>query len=159
MRQAVVPFGDADLRIGAEVQLAAQHERDDARDVGAERQPLQVVHQPDVLVEPLGDAHRPFERRQHLGGAALLGRLNPPLDFAHRVDVVGHRRAIARPERAEQPLQLLVHRVENAPLLRGPAPARCAGVPPSPNSRSNTTRGLFSVGSGVVGELHDSVFM
>ena len=37
--------------------------------------------------------------------------------------------------------------------------SRCADVPPSPNSRSNTTRGLFSVGSGVVGELHDSVFM
>ena len=28
---------------------------------------------------------------------------------------------------------------------------RSAAVPPSPNSRSNTTRGLISMGSGVVG--------
>ncbi len=31
-------------------------------------------------------------------------------------------------------------------------------LPPSPNSRSNTTRGLCSIGSGVVGELHAMVF-
>ena len=31
-------------------------------------------------------------------------------------------------------------------------------MPPLPNKRSNTTRGLFSLGIGVVGELHDSVF-
>jgi hypothetical protein len=35
---------------------------------------------------------------------------------------------------------------------------RCSFVPPLPNNRSKTTRGLFSVGSGVVGVLHDSVF-
>ena len=83
-----MPFGDADLRIGAEVQLAAEHERDDARDVGLEGEPLQVVHQLDVLVEPLRNADRPFERRQLRRRAALLDALNPPLDFAHRVDVV-----------------------------------------------------------------------
>ena len=59
-----MPFGDADLRIRAEVQLASEHERDDARDVGLEGEPLQLVHQPDVLVEPLRNADRPFERRQ-----------------------------------------------------------------------------------------------
>jgi hypothetical protein len=35
---------------------------------------------------------------------------------------------------------------------------RCSLVPPLPNNRSKTTRGLFSVGSGVVGVLHDKVF-
>src|SRR5262245_371680 len=35
---------------------------------------------------------------------------------------------------------------------------RCALAPRLPTSRSNTTRVLFSVGSGVVGVLHDSVF-
>ena len=39
------------------------------------------------------------------------------------------------------------------------APARCAGVPGPPNSRSNTTRGLISIGSGVVGVLHEMVFV
>ena len=73
VRQPVMPFGDADLRIGAEVQLATEHERDDARDVGAERQPLQLVHQLDVLVEALGNTGRTFERRQ-LGVVAALRR-------------------------------------------------------------------------------------
>ena len=36
---------------------------------------------------------------------------------------------------------------------------RSSFVPPSPNSRSNTTLGLFSTGSGVVGDCHDTVFM
>ena len=36
---------------------------------------------------------------------------------------------------------------------------RCAGVPGTPNSRSKTTRGLVSIGSGVVGEDHEMVFM
>jgi hypothetical protein len=36
---------------------------------------------------------------------------------------------------------------------------RCAAVPPSPNIRSNTLRGLISIGCGVVGVRHDSVFM
>ena len=34
---------------------------------------------------------------------------------------------------------------------------RCSVVPPSPKSRSKTTRGLFSIGSGVVGERHATV--
>ena len=37
--------------------------------------------------------------------------------------------------------------------------ARWAGVPGRPNRRSNTTRGLISIGSGVVGELHEIVFV
>jgi hypothetical protein len=61
MRQAVMPFGDADLRIGAEIQLATEHESRHARDVGLERQPLQLEHQRDVMVESLRDADRPLE--------------------------------------------------------------------------------------------------
>ena len=36
---------------------------------------------------------------------------------------------------------------------------RSGTVPPSPNRRSNTTRGLISIGSGVVGVRHEIVFM
>ena len=38
---------------------------------------------------------------------------------------------------------------------------RTAGsvLPLSPNSRSKTTRGLFSIGSGVVGLRHEMVFV
>ena len=36
--------------------------------------------------------------------------------------------------------------------------SRSAAVPPSPNRRSNTTRGLFSIGSGVVGVRQEIVY-
>ena len=35
--------------------------------------------------------------------------------------------------------------------------ARCAGVPARPNIRSNTARGLISIGSGMVGVRHEIV--
>ena len=91
--------------------------------------------------------------------ALLLGALNPPLDFADGVHVIGHGVRSPGPSVLEQTPQLVVHRVQNARCSRAPAQAAAADVPPSPNSRSNTTRGLFSVGFGVVGELHESVFM
>jgi len=31
--------------------------------------------------------------------------------------------------------------------------------PPSPNRRSNAVRGLISIGSGVVGDAHEMVFI
>ena len=74
------------------------------------------------------------------------------------------RYSLTRPRslRAEDALQVvgvLGDRIENAALLpRADAPLLDA-VPAWPNSRSNTTRGLISIGSGVVGELHEIVFM
>ena len=73
VRQPVMALGDADFGIGAEVELAPQHERRDAGEVGLKRQPLQVEHQVDVLVESLGNPHRTIERRQH-GRRAVLSR-------------------------------------------------------------------------------------
>jgi hypothetical protein len=43
------------------------------------------------------------------------------------------------------------------PVLRMCA-SRSAAVPPSPNSRSNTTRGCISAGFGVVSLRHETVF-
>ena len=36
---------------------------------------------------------------------------------------------------------------------------RSASEPGLPNIRSNTTRGFVSIGSGVVGDFHEMVFM
>jgi hypothetical protein len=36
---------------------------------------------------------------------------------------------------------------------------RSASDAPSPNRRSNAVRGLISIGSGVVGDDHEMVFM
>ena len=43
--------------------------------------------------------------------------------------------------------------------LRSRRASRCSGVPGRPNIRSNTVRGLNSIGCGVVGELHEIVLM
>ena len=50
-------------------------------------------------------------------------------------------------------------RVEDAAVLLNARAARSAALPPAPNIRSNTLRGLISIGSGVVGVRHESVFM
>ena len=58
VRQAVVRVGHADRTIRPVAALAADHERDDARQVGLERHRHQVEHQLDVLFEGRRDAGR-----------------------------------------------------------------------------------------------------
>ena len=152
MRDRVMRVRHADLRIGHAAELAAEHERDDARQVALIREHLQVAHQLDVIVVRRRDAGRVIDDRQLLV-ALLLGPLDAPLDVANRIEILD--RASARSLCAERALQLrdlLAHRIEHAALLAGCAPAAPCGsvLPLSPNSRSNTARGLFSVGSGVL---------
>ena len=62
------------------------------------------------------------------------------------------------PERVGEAADFLADRIENAaglPDVREPLPAV---LPPSPNSRSKTTRGCVSAGLGVVSLRHDTVF-
>ena len=106
----------------------------------------------DVLLEGIGDADRRGGNGQIGRARLLLGRCDPPLDFPDVVQVFAQPRPVAR---AEPALQLarptattesrMLRRVRIAldPLL--------AACPVPPNSRSNTTRGLISIGSGVVG--------
>ena len=90
MRQRMVRFGHADLRIGPRALFLAEHERDDARQVGLERQQLQVEHQREVILEDRRHALRLIDGRQ-LDVALLLGSLDAPLDVANRL------RCIRRP--------------------------------------------------------------
>ena len=53
VRHRVMALREADLGIGAEVELAAEHERHDAREVRLEREPLELVHELHVLAERL----------------------------------------------------------------------------------------------------------
>ena len=133
MRQPVMAFGDADFRIGAEVQLASEHERRDARDVGAVGQPLQLVHQLHVLVEPLRHALGTIQRRQ-LGLGTVLDGLDSPFDLADRIDVFRQLGAVGRSEPPLQTGEVLEHRIENALVLArlGGAPRRGAAVAEQP---------------------------
>ena len=116
VRQRVMPLRDADLGIRAEVELAAEHEGDDAREVGLKREPLQLVHQLDVVAEHLGmprgrssagrPAWSPSSRRLGCGArprAPSRGTRRPGCD--------------RWPERCAKPREVRGHRIEDAAVL------------------------------------------
>ena len=117
----------------------------------------EVEHQPHVLGVRLGDADGPGELGQL--GVALLRELDAPLDGAHRIEVLRDPRAVAGPDLALEAREVRADGVEDAPVLAELRARRSAVEPPSPKRRSKTTRGLFSIGSGVVGSRHAMVFM
>ena len=142
--------GHADLRIGHAAVLAAQHEGDDAREIALIRQHLQVEHQLHVLVAAGRDARGMIDERQLLI-ALLLGHLDAPLDVANRVEILG--RASCDRLRPSAPCRCATSSLTESSTLRccRIRASRTFGsvLPLSPNSRSNTARGLFCVGSGV----------
>ena len=98
-----MPVGDADLRIRAVADFARHHEGEDARDVRLVRERQQVVHERDVLFDttngmPTGAAGS-ARSACHI---VLPGQLNAPLDLAHVLEILAHRRAIVRAELALQ---------------------------------------------------------
>jgi hypothetical protein len=116
MRERVVRFGNANLRIRPRALLLANHERDDAREIRLERQNLQVEHQREVVFE---DRRRPLRRLQgrELDVPLLLGLRDAPLDVANRLGVFLDLRLILWSEILPEARQLLVHRVQNALVL------------------------------------------
>ena len=118
---------------------------------------VQVEHQLRVIVERIGDADRLLGERQARAVGAHLGALNPLLDVADRGQILVDRLAIAcaRVASADAPCPASRGRgrCDPAAVARRARPR----VPPSPNSRSNTARGLLSIGIGVVGVFHEKV--
>ena len=143
-------LGDADLRIRPRAHLARELERDDPRDVGLQREHLQIEHQLRVLFPVRRHADRPRQHVRQRIAVLLLGLLDAPLDLAQRVEILVHARCDrSGPSRAPSRAMSSVTQSRMLPFFRSSA-LRSAAVPPSPNSRSNTTRGFASVGSGVV---------
>ena len=99
MRRRVEALGDAALRIDAARRVAAHLEREHARDVGLERERLQVEHQLDVLVERVGHAGRRAGQLARLAAhVARLDLLDAPLDLADVLEIALHPLPIARVE-------------------------------------------------------------
>ena len=116
MRERVVRFGDANLRVGTRALLLANHERDHARQIGLKRQELQIEHQRQVIFEHRRYALRLLQRR-HVGVVLFLGLLNAAFDVANRLAVFVDLYLILRSELALQRRQLQGHRVEDAFVL------------------------------------------
>ncbi len=89
----------AALGIHAVRRVAAELEREDARQIRRERQRLQVEHQLDVFGERVRHADR-RARQLALFAAGVVGLdlLNPPLDLAHVVEIVVQARLIGGAE-------------------------------------------------------------
>src|SRR4029453_1511367 len=109
-------FVHADLRKGAAADLAAHHERDDARQVALEREYLQVEHERRVIFERGGDARRLLDDGNRAGTLAL-GVLNPPFDVPNGVGELRQLGSIPWAYALLQPAQLVVHRVQQAAVL------------------------------------------
>ncbi len=158
VRQRVMRFRHADLRIRARALLLAQHERDHARQIGLERQHFQVIHQRQVIFE----YRRSAQRLRHGGQLHVLLRfrhLNTALHVANRcrelVDFAPDRCGPSSVLRVAS-FAVTESRMLLCCIIRASRAERTV-LPLSPNSFSNTTRGFHSVGSGCVGLRHDSV--
>ena len=139
MRDAVVRLRHADIRIAQAGELARHDHARDARRVGLERQHLQVVHEPRVLLVGVGNVGRPLGQSD-VAVAARFGGLDAPLDLAHGIEILVELGAVAAADRRREPRGLGTDGVQDAAAERVRA-SRSALEPPSPNSRSNTTRG------------------
>jgi hypothetical protein len=158
MRQGMMRFGHADLRIGPRALLLADHEGDHARQIRLEREHLQVEHQVEVILEDRRDALR-FVHLRQIQIALLLRLLNAPLDVADRIGVLVDLGLILRAQRLSERRQLVVHGIENALVLAEPRLTRGAigAAAVAEQAFSNTARGLNSIGNGCVLLRHDSV--
>ena len=79
MRERVMRFRHADLRIRSRALLLAEHERDDARQIGLEREHLQIHHQRQVIFE-----HRRRAQRAGPARAARYCSASPPSECGAR---------------------------------------------------------------------------
>src|SRR5262245_53977811 len=91
MRRRMEAFGDAALWIDAARRVTSGFKREDARNVGLQRDGLQIEHQLHVLVERVGHARR-SARELSLFSArvACLDALYPPLDLPNVFGVALH---------------------------------------------------------------------
>src|SRR5205823_9038337 len=96
--------------------LARHHDGADTRDVGLERQRLQVEQQLDVFLERARQAHRLIRH-----GEAAVGRLrlcDALLDIADGVEVFAQLRAVTRAELVAEAGDLPRELVKEAAIFR-----------------------------------------
>ena len=89
----------------------------------------------------------------------MLGALNPLFDLADVLEVLVEPHAVARAQPALERGDVAASPNRGCCGSAACAATRSASEPGRPNIRSNTTRGLVSIGSGVVGDFHEMVFM
>jgi hypothetical protein len=83
-----------DLRIRTIALLARELESHDPRDIGLERQNLQIEHQLDVIGERGGDTHRPICIGYSIAVNRFLRALDFALDLTDAIEILVHPCAV-----------------------------------------------------------------
>ena len=117
VRERVMRFGDANLRIRASTGFAGQLKRDNARDIALQRQNLKVEHQLGVVRVCAGHADGAIQVRQMRIGRLALRFLDAALHFAHAVEVAGDLRPVARPQFSLEPRDIFAYPIQKAGVL------------------------------------------
>ena len=124
------------------------------RHVGLPGQNHEIGHQLEVVREDLRDADGALDKEVLL--ALLLGQLYAPLDIADSLEILVDLVPIRSADLQTQASDFSVDRIEDAAIFSIRQPRLRIG-PASPNRRSKTARGRFSIGSGVVSLRHEIV--
>ena len=118
MGERVKGIGHPDLVVGAHAHLFGHHEGGDAGLVGLPGKRHELKHHFQLFAEILRRAERRI-RKMYLRAAGLLQLLDPALDLADRVEVVGQGCPVARPQSIAHAACLRHHVIEDAAgLLR-----------------------------------------
>ena len=152
-------LGDVDLRIRPLTHFARHHEREHARQIGLIRERQQVEHQRRRALRRTRERPRARSERPACVCARCFRPLNAPLNFTHVAEVLAEPRLVGGAEAASRSAAGRRRRNQGGSDLSAAADARSVAVRPLPNNRSKTTRGLISIGSGVVGVCQLSVLM
>jgi len=116
MGQTVVLFRDADFSVRAAALFDPERECADAGNVLANRQNLQIRHQPEMIFEGFRNAHGPFDAR---GQFLEIGRrrIEAALDFSDRRQIFIHTIAVVDAKLPVEPFQVLAREIENAAIV------------------------------------------
>ncbi len=128
-------------------------------DVGLIGDRLQLKHQRGVFLERFRDPLRRVHRDLDGAGLLLPYALMRLLNFADMVEIVVQASSVARAEfrpSCEPASPVTLSRMLRSSAWRA---RRCSLDPARPNMRSKATRGLISMGTGVVGDVQHNVFM
>src|SRR5437773_12085032 len=100
VRNRMMWFGDADMRVTAAASFVTHHKRQDARNVTLKRQGHQVVGYRHVVVESFGNSDRC--RRVHNGIGSGFHSLQRQLDIANVMEVLVQNSVIRGSELAPE---------------------------------------------------------
>src|SRR5688572_3368951 len=117
MTGGMVRIRDADLDVAPIALLARELERDDARDVGLERQNLQIEHQLRMVGERRGNPHWPVEIRRQVARDRLFSALDLTLDRASAVEILIQACAIGNAHPLLEPRDVGNEDIEQAGAL------------------------------------------